>query len=104
LFIHNKWQLTDIIICCQLAFQLFFGLSADSISPSGAKTFGLTRFTVTPKDFTPTRQWRDRSIASIRRNTHSTSPNRNTAPVAEINTPAPKPPHPALTSPHPLQV
>jgi hypothetical protein len=53
------------------------------------KPFGLTRYTVTPKDFAPTRQWRDRSGVAILRNTDAISPNSNTDPVAEFNTPAP---------------
>jgi hypothetical protein len=36
--------------------------------PPGAKTFGLTRFTVTPKDFAPTRFQRDESAVAILRN------------------------------------
>ena len=53
------------------------------LTPSGAKTFGLTRFTVTPKDFAPTRFERDRSGVSILRNTGVISPNRNPAPVTK---------------------
>ena len=41
--------------------------------PPDAKTFGLTRFTVTPKDFAPTRFERDQSGVFILRNTRDFS-------------------------------
>jgi hypothetical protein len=54
----------DIVYIC-------ISLSVKSVNyyflPPGAKTFGLTRFTVTPKDFAPTRCWRDQSGATVLR-------------------------------------
>jgi hypothetical protein len=64
---------------CQASF---FGGGFGPEFPPGAKTFGLTRFTVTPKDFAPTRFERDRSGVAILRNTGAISPNRNPASVA----------------------
>src|ERR1019366_9153531 len=62
----------------RLEYQILF----QRISP-GAKTFGLARSVAdTPKDFAPTRYWRDRSGVAILRNTAAISPNRNAASVA----------------------